>query len=100
MEKEIAKLAPADAPGFRRFLDENRTKLAKMEPFLESAFLGWRDLVQMRLVKMLPMLRPHQSVDTYLKRFFTDERVRLATDRNLLSGRCAVQGELVSRRVH
>lgn len=78
MESEIAKLAPADAPGFRRFLDENRTKLARMEPCLESAFLGWRDLVQMRLLKMLPMLRPHQSVDTYLKRFFTDERVRLA----------------------
>ena len=32
----------------------------------------------MRLLKMLPMLRPHQSVDTYLKRFFADERVRLA----------------------
>ncbi|HEX7586996.1 MAG TPA: phytoene desaturase family protein, partial [Anaerolineae bacterium] len=78
MEREIAKLAPADAPGFRRFLDENRTKLSLMEPCLESAFLGWQDLVQMRLLKMLPMLRPHQSVDTYLKRFFTDDRVRLA----------------------
>jgi phytoene desaturase len=32
----------------------------------------------MRLLKMLPMLRPHQSVDTYLKRFFSDDRVRLA----------------------
>ena len=49
-----------------------------MEPCLESAFLGWQDLVQARLLKMLPMLRPHQSVDTYLKRFFTDDRVRLA----------------------
>jgi len=78
MEREIAKLAPADAPGFRRFLDENRTKLSLMEPCLESAFLGWQDLVQMRLLKMLPMLRPHQSVDTYLKRFFSDDRVRLA----------------------
>ena len=78
MEKQIAALSPADAPGFRRFLDENRTKLAAMEPCLESAFLGWQDLVQMRLLKMLPMLRPHQSVDTYLKRFFKDERVRLA----------------------
>jgi phytoene desaturase len=35
-------------------------------------------LLQTRLLKMLPMLRPHQSVDAYLKRFFTDERVRLA----------------------
>ncbi|MBM3823465.1 MAG: phytoene desaturase [Verrucomicrobia bacterium] len=78
MEKQIAALSPADAPGFRRFLNENRTKLAAMEPCLETPFLGWQDLVQMRLLKMLPMLRPHQSVDTYLKRFFKDERVRLA----------------------
>jgi phytoene desaturase len=78
MERQIAALAPQDAPGFRRFLEENRTKLARMEPCLESAFLGWQDLVQARLLKMLPMLRPHQSVDTYLKRFFTDDRVRLA----------------------
>jgi phytoene desaturase len=78
MERQIAALSPPDAPGFRRFLDENRTKLARMEPCLERAFLGWQDLVQTRLFKMLPMLRPHQSVDTYLKRFFTDDRVRLA----------------------
>ncbi len=78
MERQIAALAPADAPGFRRFLDENRAKLAAMEPCLETPFLGWQDLLQMRLLKMLPMLRPHQSVDTYLKRFFSDDRVRLA----------------------
>lgn len=78
MERQIADLSPRDAPGFRRFLDENRTKLKLMEPCLESAFLGWQDLVQARLFKMLPMLRPHQSVDTYLKRFFADDRVRLA----------------------
>lgn len=78
MEKEIAALSPGDAGGFRRFLAENRTKLALMEPCLENPFLGWRDLLQMRLLKMLPLLRPHQSVDTYLKRFFKDERVRLA----------------------
>lgn len=78
MERQIAALSPQDAPGFRRFLEENRTKLALMEPCLESPFLGWQDLAQMRLLKMLPTLRPHQSVDTYLRRFFKDERVRLA----------------------
>ena len=78
MEQSIAALAPSDVPGFRRFLDENRAKLAAMEPCLETPFLGWQDLVQTRLLKMLPMLRPHQSVDTYLKRFFKDARVRLA----------------------
>lgn len=78
MEKQIAQLSELDAPGFRRFLSENRAKLAAMEPCLESPFLGWLDLARIRLLKMLPMLRPHQSLETYLKRFFKDERVRLA----------------------
>ena len=78
MEQQIAALAPDDAPGFRRFLDENRTKLARMEPCLETPFLGWQDLINLRLLKMLPMLRPHQSIDTYLARFFRDPRIRLA----------------------
>ncbi len=78
MEGQIASIAPQDAPGFRRFLDENREKLQRMEPCLETPFLGWRDMLNFRLLKMLPMLRPHQSVDSYLMRFFTDSRIRLA----------------------
>ena len=78
MEDQIAKLSGLDAAGFRRFLDENRVKLRRMEPCLENPFLGWRDIVNVRLLKMLPLLRPHQSVDTYLKRFFADPRIRLA----------------------
>lgn len=78
MEAQIAAIAPDDAPGFRRFLDENREKLRRMEPCLESPFLGWQDLLQMRLLRMLPLLRPHQSIDTYLHRFFRDPRIRLA----------------------
>jgi phytoene desaturase len=78
MEQQIAAIAPGDAPGFRRFLDENRAKLQRMEPCLQTPFLGWQDLVNIRLLKMLPMLRPHQSLDTSLKRFFRDPRIRLA----------------------
>lgn len=78
MEAEIARFSPGDVQGFSRFLEENRRKFALMHPCLESAFLGWRDLLKMRLLKLLPLLRPHQSVDRYLKRFFKDERVRLA----------------------
>lgn len=78
MEKQIAALAPADAPNFKKFLDENRTKLALMEPCLETPFHGWKDVFNRRWLELLPWLRPHQSVDDYLKRFFKDERVRLA----------------------
>lgn len=78
MERQIAAISPADAPNFRRFLNENRVKLKAMMPCLQNAFLGWRDVVNLRLLKLLPMIRPHQSVDTYLKRFFADPRIRLA----------------------
>jgi phytoene desaturase len=78
MEGQISRLSEKDAAGFKHFLLENREKLARMEPCMESPFLGWRDLLKWRLVKLLPMLRPHQSIDSYLKKFFTDDRVRLA----------------------
>lgn len=38
MEEQIARLCPEDAPGFRRFMDENRAKFAKMLPCLENPF--------------------------------------------------------------
>jgi phytoene desaturase len=78
MEQQIAALSPVDAPAFSRFLAENRTKLRMMAPCLENPFLGWRDIFNQRLLGMVPLLRPHQSLDSYLKRFFQDERIRLA----------------------
>jgi phytoene desaturase len=78
MEESIAAISPADAPAFRRFIAENRLKFNRMKPFLASPFQSWRDMASLQLLKMLPLLRPHQSLNTYLKRFFTDERVRLA----------------------
>ncbi len=78
MERQIAALAPADAGGFERFMQENRRKLELMQPCLESAFHSWRNLLDPRLLKLLPALQPHRSVDAYLRRFFSDERTRLA----------------------
>ncbi len=78
MERQIGALAPNDVPGFGRFLEDNRRKLALMEPCLESEFSGWKDIFTARLLKLLPVLRPHQSIDGYLKKFFSDERIRLA----------------------
>lgn len=78
MEREVARLSAKDAAMFRRFLDENRAKFFATEKCLEQPFLGWRSLMQARLLKILPMIRPHQNVDSYLKRFFSDERIRLA----------------------
>lgn len=78
MEKEIAAISPQDYKGFRRFLTENRTKLAAMEPCLETPYSCFGDVCNTRFLKMLPLIRPHQSLDTYLHRFFKDPRIRLA----------------------
>ncbi len=78
MERAIAAVSPEDAPSFRRFLDDNRTKLRLFEPCLESPFLGWRDLLRWRLLKVLPWLKPWRSLDAELARYFRDPRLRLA----------------------
>jgi phytoene desaturase len=78
LEAEVAKLNPADAGNVRRFLTDNRVKLEKFRPCLESPFLSWRSLLSWDLIKLLPLLRPWKSLDRELGRYFGDERVRLA----------------------
>lgn len=78
MERAVAALRPADAANLRRFLDDNRVKLEAFRPVLESPFLRWRDMLSPSLLKLLPLLRPHLSLDGELRRYFQDPRVRLA----------------------
>ena len=78
MEEAIAALSPHDAGQFPRFLAENRVKMDRFRPILESPFHGWRDLLVARMLKMLPNLRPWLSLDGELRRYFHDPRVRLA----------------------
>lgn len=78
METQIARISPADAAGFRRFLSENREKLRRFRPCLESPFLNWRDLLTPRMIGLLPLLRPWLSLDQELARYFSDPRIRLA----------------------
>lgn len=78
MEQEIATLAPRDALAFRRFLADTRRKLQLFQPCLSSPFLGWRDIVTLRMLRLLPWLRPWRSLDRELATYFADPRVRLA----------------------
>src|SRR5439155_22534666 len=78
MVEEIRKLAPNDAPGFRRFYRDNSRKLESFSPILSSAFNGWTDLLTWPMLNSLPMLRPWTSCDDELKRYFDDPRLRLA----------------------
>ena len=77
MEKAIAEVSPGDALRFRTFLSANRNKLERFIPFLESPFESWRDLAKLRMLKMLPLLKPWRSLDADLRTYFKDERIRL-----------------------
>ena len=78
MERQIAALCPADAGRFADYLEENREKLARFRPILESPFNSWRDAAKPHLAKMLPLVRPWLSLDGELKRHFSDPRLRVA----------------------
>jgi len=77
MERAIAAISPEDAKRFHRFLLYNRTKLENFLPFLESPFESWRDLMQPKMLKLLPLLKPWASLDSDLRLHFKDERIRL-----------------------
>lgn len=78
MEQQVARISERDAGQFRRFLDDNRVKLARFRPCLEQSFRSWRDVVTWPMAKLLPILRPWASIDQELGRYFTDPRIRLA----------------------
>jgi len=78
MVAEIAKLAPADAPQFRRFMAYNRVKLEKFAPCLQTPFSGWTSLLQTRLLAVLPYLKPWKSLHAELAGYFRDPRLQLA----------------------
>ena len=78
MVAEIAKISPGDAPQFRRFMADNRVKLEKFAPCLQSPFPGWTSLLQMRLLAVLPHLKPWKSLHAELAGYFRDPRLQLA----------------------
>ncbi|QGJ69869.1 All-trans-zeta-carotene desaturase [Planctomycetales bacterium 10988] len=78
MEAEITKLSPQDAGAFRRYMNENRTKLARFRPILESPFCEWADLFNPALAQSLPWLKPWRSLGQELQTFFRDPRLVIA----------------------
>lgn len=75
---EVARLSPGDAPRFRKFMDDNRVKLEKFAPCLQTPFLGWTSLVSARLLAVLPFLKPWKSLHSELADYFHDPRLQLA----------------------
>ncbi len=78
LDRQVAALSPADRGAVQRFLADNRDKFERFRSCIESPFLGWRDVLPPRLLRLLPALRPWRSLDQELAAYFRDPRIRLA----------------------
>ena len=78
MEREIATISPADASSFRKFMTDNREKLERFRPILESPYSSVLDLLRPATLRALPLLKPWLSVGSELQRYFSDPRLGIA----------------------
>ena len=75
MDRQIAEFAPADVGALRRYMDDNRIKLEKFRPILETPFNSMADLIRPSLLGAAKHLHPFRSLGDELGRYFSDPRL-------------------------
>ncbi|MCC9601534.1 phytoene desaturase [Stieleria sp. JC731] len=78
MDRQIAQFSPQDVGALRRYMNDNRVKLEKFRPILESPFCSVGDFLKPSLLGAAPHLHPMRSLGTELGRYFADPRLVIA----------------------
>jgi phytoene desaturase len=78
MAARLDAIEPTDGASFLRFIRDNRRKLELMTPVLRAPIRGLLDLMTLDGLKVLPTLKPWQSLYGLLSSYFKNEHVRLA----------------------
>lgn len=78
MDRQIARFAPQDVGALQRYLDDNRVKLEKFRPILESPFSSIVDLLRPSVLAAVKHLHPLRSLGGELERYFSDPRLVIA----------------------
>ena len=79
MTARIGELSgPNNANAFKRYVEDNRTKLAKSKACLQEPWYGPTDLLSKRAMRVAGVLRPQRSVAKDLMKLFDDDRLMLA----------------------
>ncbi|TWU06033.1 phytoene desaturase family protein [Stieleria varia] len=78
MDRQIADFAPSDVGALRRYMKDNRRKLAKFRPILESPFSSLSDYLRPSMLAAAPHLHPTRSLGKELQRYFSDPRLVIA----------------------
>jgi len=78
LQRQVAALCPRDAQRIADFLKDNRVKLDRFAPILENEVSSWTQLLSPEMLKLLPLVKVHKSLEQDLASYFSDQRVRLA----------------------
>lgn len=78
MDEQIGRMSPNDVGALKRYMDDNRVKLEKFRPILESPFSSAFDLLNPSLLSAAPHLHPFRSLGGELERYFSDPRLVIA----------------------
>jgi phytoene desaturase len=78
MASRLAEIDPRDGANFRRFIADNRSKLAAAEPILRRPVRSLFDFVKPDAMLAGPHIKPHHTVQTLLSKYFSHPAVQLA----------------------
>jgi phytoene desaturase len=78
MNRRVGAFSAADASAFSRYIQDNRLKLERFRPILESPFRSPLDLVRTSVMAAAPHLHPFRSLGQELQRYFSDPRLVIA----------------------
>ncbi len=78
MDRQIADFAPNDVGALRRYMDDNRVKLERFRPILESPFCSPSDFLRPSMLAAARHLHPMRSLGQELQRYFSDPRLVIA----------------------
>ncbi|QDT12187.1 phytoene desaturase [Planctomycetes bacterium K23_9] len=78
MDRQIAQFSPDDVGALKRYMDDNRVKLERFRPILESPFSSVFDLMRPSMLAAAKHLHPQRSLGKELQRYFSDPRLVIA----------------------
>jgi phytoene desaturase len=78
MDRQIAQFSPADVGALGRYMEDNRGKLQRFRPILESPFESIKDLLRPSVLAAAKDLHPFRSLGKELQRYFSDPRLVIA----------------------
>lgn len=78
MAAQLGALHPEDGRAFERFVAHNRRKLNAAEPILRRPIRSFRDLIRADAARVLPVLKPTETVDSLSSKYFRHPASKIA----------------------